>query len=461
MRIRLQYSLLTLLVLTTVCAVVIVYVIVPWRYRVRQEEIWTRLQAKANAKTFSIRESESGGYSIHLSDKGMVRFLLDNMEDCERITSIGLEKDCFSDKDLQQFDRLKKLRRISLGHCMLSQHRMQILSELPLTELSLRQLICKDFQHLTLPRTLKHLFLDSIYGWHHFPAKPEGDPWPRTFVLDQLPELESLHFWMTGTRSKDTTIQLGDMPRLKRLLLLVDHPAPESRIGTLPSVEDLHISQGFWPKIRQQSLSQLKKLSLAGRDVPFELTDLKKILLLPHLEELQLSIEISALEAGMMVIPELPHLRKLTLNSFSIDFNEQQIPSELLTKILLRASALESMFVSVDKIDADLLAAIASRPLVRELRIESRQCQASLAVLGKCDKLQQLYLQFPLRNEHLLQLNQLPYLTELYLKDDENDTLDFKLLKQRENWRGEFNNEDLPDLIERSADSSNGKEQAN
>ena len=43
MRFRLQYSLLTLLVLTSVCAVVVAYVVVPWRNEKRQNEIIERL----------------------------------------------------------------------------------------------------------------------------------------------------------------------------------------------------------------------------------------------------------------------------------------------------------------------------------------------------------------------------------------------------------------------------------
>jgi len=462
MKFRLQYSLLTLLLLTTVCAVVVVYVVVPWRHRLRQDEIWTRLSSKANLKIYQTPEGDSDLKTIEIfRDQAMVRFLIDNMEDCERIAAISLYGDTFSDEDLQQLARLKNLHRIDLHDCPLSQKRMQILSELPLTTLNLQQLTCQDFQRLVLPRTLKHLCLSSIYGWHHFPGRPTGEPWPRKFIIDNLPDLESLHLHFTGTSTQDTTIQLGDIPRLKNLFLMVDHPAPESRIGSLPSIEEIHISQRFWPQIRQHSLSQIKKLTLAGRVVPFELADFKKILALPNLEELQLSILLPSLEAENLVVPKLPNLRDLSLNPWSIEYDEQKFSAELLTKIVLQAPKLDSMFVSVDKIHDALLTAIATRPMIQELRIGSRQCQASLAVLSKCEKLQDLYLRFPLRNEHMLDLNQLQHLTELHLMDDENKALNLKLLKPRPNLKGRFNFQDLSDVFENSDDSSTGQELAN
>lgn len=456
---RYQFSLRTIFLLMLLIGAVIVMIVIPWRHRVRQEEIWTRLSSKSDLANFPIMGYEEGSYCIgNLSDKKMVRFLVENMEDCERITELGFANDSVSDEHLQKFSRLKNLRGIYLTACPLTQKRMNILSEMPLTKLYLDDMTCQDFQSLVLPRTLKDLRFEVQFGR----SENSVDSWPTKFAIESASQLEYIALDLFRASNVATEIRLSNLPRLKRLFLQLDQPSSQSQIGALPSLDELIISPSLWPYFRQHSLSQLKLLSLKYPAAPLEQVDLERALSLPQLKDLTLQVEWPIVSAEKVAVPSMPNLSSLTIDHATIaEEPEQDIPAALLTKIVLQSPALESLSATVDQIDDALIAAIVSRPLIKWLKLEARQCQASLSSLSNCAELRRLELCMPLKNEHLQELNQLQQLTELHLHDFKNETLDFNLLTQRPTLEVHFNFSDLRDFLKNKAKSSAGQKQAN
>lgn len=448
MIIRLQYSLLTLLLLTTACAAVIAFVVVPWRYEKHQDEIIERLKAHKDYQQYLNFESKTNSYTFHhwTNPKGL-QFFIDNMEDCDRISTIEFENKCFNDQQFAKLQQLQRLDRLKLERCAINEIHMKILRGLPLKELHLNSLYSIPFSTWPIQPRLESFIL----RWSPIqPAPPlELDSHPRLRVL----EIDSCPTYVTidscngltqlslsqPAEVTSTTIHLKNLPRLESLSLSFDANVTKFQLQEFPKLQRLSINAELFRYFQNHELQNLKEFS-CGNFNSLNSAELLKILKLPQLEKLILRANRSEDVKSDMRIPQLSRLQELHLLKGSSRERKIIVPEELAIRFVRQSPALESLKLPLKDVSNELLQEISKLQELRDISLDVQGEIGDLSVLNNCKKLYQLELTFlDLPPERIADINKLTQIERLIFRNRGITDIDMSTLQSRPKFGACYN----------------------
>lgn len=448
MRFRLQYSILSLLLVTTACAVVIAYVVVPWRHKVRQEEIISRLKSHKEYQPYFNFESKTNSYTfLHWTNPKSLQFFIDNMEDCDRISTIEFENECFNDQQLAKLLQLQRLDRLKLERCAINENRMNILCGLPLQELRFHSLASLSFSTWPIQPRLESLILS--YSPAH-PAPPlqlvshprlrvlEIDSCPTNMTIDSCRELTDLRLSPPAEKTS-TTIHLKNLPRLKSLSLSFDANVTNFQHEEFPALQRLSINAELFQYFQNDQFQNLKEFSCENFN-SLTSAELLKILKLPQLEKLFLRPNWPESVKSDMSIPRLSRLQELNLVAGSSREGKILVPEELASRFVRQSSALESLKLALKNASNELLVEISKLQELRELSLDVQGDIGDLSVLNNCKKLKQLELTFlDLPQARIADFNKLTLVERLILRHRGITDIDMSTLQSRPKFAAHYN----------------------
>lgn len=426
MRIRLQYSLLTLLGLTTVCAVVIAFVIVPWRHEKQQDEIMARLEAhRANEDHYlwDLHKNDDGSFDVVYRSNSPQDFQLfiDLANGSERIRSLALTAEGINDEQLAKLKQLPKLEELYFEDCDCTEARMQILNTLPLKELEFRNLNNVAFQTWPIqPR------LESLKFWMmpDFAAPPlkllalpslrelNCDSCPKYVEIDSCPALENL--WLsTFDDENPTTLKLSNLPKLNTIWMLNEIFHAESQLQELPALQKLTIRAAGFPLFQNLALQNLRVFEAFHSD-KLSANAIEKLLRLPQLEEISFGADWQAAEIEALQVPLLHRLLRLELSATHSRGGSLLIPEGLARRFIRQCPALQMLKIQLQDASDELLRELAQLPNLGYLELNVQGKIGDLSVLRDCKQLTRIQLHFkefsPERISELNDLQQLEYL---------------------------------------------------
>lgn len=443
MKFRLQYSLLTLLVLTMVCAAVVAYVVVPWRHEKRQNEIIERLKAH-DAYHFHISAGdEKGTYNFqHASDDPTtLQFFIDNTDGCDRIHTIQLEYECYNEKQLAKLSQLPKLTKLDLRSNAINEARMQILRELPLKELQFLMWESAAFETWPLQPRLETFRLSYGPDFAAPPLQLKAHPrlrelhiesCPHDVVIESCPELQTLNLYHPYDDASSATLKLKNLPKLESLSLTFENLHPESMIEEFTRLKKLSIRSEIFPLIEKHRLENLTSFRENSFLVTLTPTQVDKILQLPQLEELSLQSNWDDFREGVR-IPLMPQLHDLELRVPYTGKGKILVPEEVAIAFIRQSPSLQALKLPLQDVSEKLLQEIATLEQLRYVKLEVRgKIRGDLSVLRQCQKLYQLELDFSeLTPEHVAQFNELKQIERLALHHRGEENIDMATLKPR------------------------------
>ncbi len=261
MKFRLQYSLLTLLLLMSACAVVVAYVVMPWKHEREQSELIERLKNyDQGVYVLSEERISEFGESLEITKNSyelmhwgrepkQLEFFLEHAAKCERVNAVKFKYDNFTTEQLAKLRSLPRLERFTLESSYLDEERMQILGKMPLKEMHLEPSHVYSFEKWPIQSELESLTLNAAHTIEFPPLQLNGhlkfqqlhlQGLPKILSLENCPELKilDLEYPFNGDPIE---LCLRNLPKLERLSLDDTSLLPQSRIEELPALRELHL----------------------------------------------------------------------------------------------------------------------------------------------------------------------------------------------------------------------------
>jgi hypothetical protein len=441
MKFRLQYSLLTLIVVTTLCAVVVAYVVVPWRHEKRQTEIIELLKAH-NDNQYNLYEGDKiNSYVFNHSSfsSESLQFFVDHMQDCDRIHTVRLDYECFTDDQLAKLKQLPKLTRLELENCALNEARMQILGSMSLKELQLTYLESISFSAWPLQPLLESFSLRFIIqDYSAPPLKLVSHPRLRVLEIDSCPQSMHIESCLKLTHLKlsppaedqFTTLKLTNLPHLEELSLSFEDKPVEFQIAELPALQSLSIDAELFQFFSNHPLSNLREFTCRS-DHSLNPTELAQILQFPKLERLVLRANWAEYERANLPIPLLPKLQDLNLSE-AWRMGKFHIPEQIAIRFLRQCPALQSLYFPLEDASDEFFAEVAKLPELRHLCLHVQGKVGDLSVLSNCKKLEDLELSFfDLPPSRIADFNKLNQIKKLNLHHHGTEDIEMAALQAR------------------------------
>jgi hypothetical protein len=443
MKFRLQYSLLTMLVLTAVCAVVVAYVVVPWRHEKHQTEIIERLKAHEEFRyEFSENYEKKGTYRLEHedSDPTTLQLFLDTAAGSDRIDSVGLEYECFTEEQLAKFHQLYKLERLEFKRNVINEARMRILRDLPLKEVEFYMPESASFETWPLQPQLEVFRMRFGVDFASPPLQLKSHPrlrelhidsCPHDVAIESCPELQNLSL-LPPYDDLPTKLKLKNLPKLESLALSFENLHPDSTIDEFPQLKKLSIRSEIFPLIEKHQLQNLTSFRENSFHVTLTPAQVDKILRLPELEELSLQSNWNDFRKGVP-IPLMPQLHDLELRVPYTGQGKILVPEEVAIAFIRQSPSLQALKLPLQDVSAELLAEIATLEHLCYVKLEVRgKIRGDLSVLRQCQKLYNLELDFKeLTPEHIAQFNELHQIERLTLHHRGEESIVMTTLKPR------------------------------
>lgn len=452
MKFRLQYSLLTLILLTSVCAVVMAYVVIPWRHEKRQTEIIERLKANEDLRFEFFEADKKGTYQLEHSsgDPTTLQFFVDTAVGSDRIHSIRLQGECYTEEQLAKFSRLHNLSKLELRSNAINEARMQILRKLPLKELIFDMPDDASFKTWPLQPQLEALRLRFAVDFPAPPLRLVAHPRLRELGLDSCPhdveiesclELQQLYLYPPYD-DQPTRLKLRNLPKLESLTLLIENLQSESTIEEFAQLSKLNIRSELFSIFENHQLQNLTNFTADSFFTSLKPTQVEKILRLPQLENLNLQANWQDYSGGLR-IPLMPQLHDLELREARARNGHILVPERLAIALLRQSPSLQSVKLPLQDLSAALLEAIATLEHLSYIHLDVRgKIHGDLSVLRRCSKLYKLELSFnELTAEHFAQVNELKQIENLHFHHRGEQEIEMAALRARPKLGVQYNHD--------------------